>query len=41
LLDDIFIIKNNGFDDLITKPVNASTLASKIKQAKDKRERNI
>ena len=36
MLDDIFIIKNNGFDDLITKPVNATTLAFKIKQAMDK-----
>jgi len=37
MLDDINIIKNNGFDDLITKPVNASALAFKIKKAMEKR----
>lgn len=37
MLDDINIIKNNGFDDLITKPVNASSLAFKIKKAMEKR----
>lgn len=33
MLDDIDIIKSSGFDDLITKPVNTSTLSLKIKQA--------
>jgi signal transduction histidine kinase/CheY-like chemotaxis protein/methyl-accepting chemotaxis protein len=37
MLDDISIIKNSGFDDLITKPVNASTLSFKIQQAIQKR----
>ena len=37
MLDDLNIIKNNGFDDLITKPVNASTLSFKIQQAIQKR----
>ena len=37
MLDDIDIIKNSGFDDLITKPVNASTLSFKIQQAIQKR----
>ncbi len=37
MLDDIEIIKNSGFDDLITKPVNASTLSLKIKEAIQKR----
>ncbi len=37
MLDDLSIIKNNGFDDLITKPVNASTLSFKIQQAIQKR----
>ena len=38
MLDEISIIKTNGFDDLITKPVNASTLSFKIQQAIEKRE---
>jgi hypothetical protein len=33
MLDEMSIIKSNGFDDLITKPVNASTLSFKIQQA--------
>ena len=37
MIDDLDIIKNNGFDDLITKPVNASTLSFKIQQAIQKR----
>ena len=37
MLDEISIIKSNGFDDLITKPVNASTLSFKIQQAIEKR----
>ena len=37
MLDDIDIIKKSGFDDLITKPVNASTLSFKIQQAIQKR----
>ncbi|MDA3859741.1 MAG: response regulator [Melioribacteraceae bacterium] len=41
MLDDISIIKNSGFDDLITKPVNASTLSFKIQQAIQKRTQNI
>jgi len=32
MLDDIEIIKNNGFNDLITKPVNAGNLAYKIRE---------
>jgi len=41
MLDDIDIIKNNGFDDLITKPVNASTLSFKIQKAIQLRRRMI
>jgi len=41
MLDDLSIIKNNGFDDLITKPVNASTLSFKIQQAIQKRTRKL
>jgi signal transduction histidine kinase/CheY-like chemotaxis protein len=37
MLDDLNIIKNNGFDDLITKPVIASTLSFKIQKAIQKR----
>jgi len=37
MLDDVSIIKNSGFDDLITKPVNASTLSFKIQQAIQKK----
>ncbi len=37
MLDDLSIIKNNGFDDLITKPVIASTLSFKIQKAIQKR----
>lgn len=32
MLDDIDIIKNNGFNDLITKPVNAGNLTTKIRE---------
>ncbi len=41
MLDDLSIIKNNGFDDLITKPVNASTLSFKIQQAIQKRANKL
>ncbi len=37
MLDDINIIRNSGFDDLITKPVNAPALSFKIQQAIQKR----
>lgn len=33
MLDDKYIIKESGFDDLITKPLDSSTLLSKVKQA--------
>lgn len=32
MLDDFDIIKSNGFDDLITKPIDNSTLSFKIQQ---------
>ncbi len=32
MLDDFDIIKNSGFDDLITKPIDTSTLSFKIQQ---------
>jgi CheY-like chemotaxis protein len=32
MLDDFDIIKDNGFDDLITKPIDNSTLSFKIQQ---------
>ena len=32
MLDDFEIIKQNGFDDLITKPIDNSTLSFKIQQ---------
>jgi len=32
MLDDFDIIKSNGFDDLITKPIDISTLSFKIQQ---------
>lgn len=41
MLDDLNIIKNNGFDDLITKPVNASTLSFKIQQAIQRRAKKL
>ncbi|MCF6270484.1 MAG: ATP-binding protein [Melioribacteraceae bacterium] len=41
MLDDLSIIRNNGFDDLITKPVNASTLSFKIQQAIQKRANKL
>lgn len=41
MIDDLNIIKDNGFDDLITKPVNASTLSFKIQQAIQKRAKKL
>ena len=32
MLDNKNVIEKNGFDDLITKPVNSKILASKIKE---------
>ena len=32
MLDDFDVIKNSGFDDLITKPIDTSTLSFKIQQ---------
>jgi len=32
MLDDINVIKSNGFDDLITKPINSSTISFKVQQ---------
>lgn len=37
MLDDKEIIKNNGFTDLITKPVNAAALSFRLQSELNKR----
>jgi CheY-like chemotaxis protein len=32
MLDNKSIIENNGFDDLVTKPINSQILASKLEK---------
>jgi signal transduction histidine kinase/CheY-like chemotaxis protein len=39
MLDDKYIIENSGFDDLITKPIDSSTIRLKINQALMNNER--
>jgi DNA-binding response OmpR family regulator len=32
MLDNIEVIEKNGFDDLVTKPINSEVLAAKMKK---------
>lgn len=40
MLDDKYIIEESGFDDLITKPLDSTTLLTKVKQAIINRKKN-